>query len=38
MREQNTFLTAHSRAQALKEMTDEEGVDILVIGGGVTGA
>ncbi|MFW0169483.1 FAD-dependent oxidoreductase [Rothia sp. P4278] len=31
-------LSAQSRSQALDAMTDEAGVDILVIGGGVTGA
>ncbi len=33
-----THLTAASRAEALDAMSDSEGVDILVIGGGVTGA
>ncbi|MFW0107938.1 FAD-dependent oxidoreductase [Rothia sp. P7181] len=35
---QKSQLTASSRTEALKEMSTEEGVDILVIGGGVTGA
>lgn len=34
----DTALTRESRAKALKEMSDDEGVDVLVIGGGVTGA
>ena len=33
-----THLTAETRAEALAAMSDEEGVDVLVIGGGVTGA
>lgn len=33
-----TALTGQSRASAIAKMTDEEGVDLLVIGGGVTGA
>ena len=33
-----TALTAESRADALARMSDEQGLDILVIGGGVTGA
>lgn len=33
-----SHLTAASRAAALDAMTDEAGVDILIIGGGVTGA
>ncbi|WP_030013906.1 MULTISPECIES: glycerol-3-phosphate dehydrogenase/oxidase [Micrococcales] len=33
-----THLSAETRARALDEMSDAEGVDILVIGGGVTGA
>lgn len=33
-----SYLTATSRAQALTAMTDDAGLDILVIGGGVTGA
>ncbi|MDN5604629.1 MAG: glycerol-3-phosphate dehydrogenase/oxidase [Kocuria sp.] len=33
-----THLTAASRHQALQEMSDAEGVDVLIIGGGVTGA
>ncbi|MCT1367797.1 glycerol-3-phosphate dehydrogenase/oxidase [uncultured Kocuria sp.] len=33
-----THLTAASRAEALDAMSDSEGVDILVVGGGVTGA
>lgn len=35
---QQSYLSADSRAQALTDMTDEAGVDILIIGGGVTGA
>ncbi|MFW0179456.1 FAD-dependent oxidoreductase [Rothia sp. P7208] len=35
---QKSQLTASSRTEALHEMSKEEGVDILVIGGGVTGA
>lgn len=31
-------LTAHSRTQALAAMTQQDGVDVLVIGGGITGA
>lgn len=31
-------LTAASRAEALQEMQDETGLDVLVVGGGVTGA
>lgn len=34
----NTQLSANSRLEALKAMSDSEGVDVLVIGGGVTGA
>ncbi len=34
----NSKLTAASRAAALDAMSDSEGLDILVIGGGVTGA
>ncbi|WP_199849774.1 glycerol-3-phosphate dehydrogenase/oxidase [Blastococcus sp. Marseille-P5729] len=34
----STALTARSRERALQQMSDGEGVDILVIGGGVTGA
>ncbi|MDO4898430.1 MAG: glycerol-3-phosphate dehydrogenase/oxidase, partial [Rothia sp. (in: high G+C Gram-positive bacteria)] len=33
-----SHLSASSRAVALEAMTDDSGVDILVIGGGVTGA
>lgn len=33
-----SHLTAASRTAALEAMTDDAGVDILVIGGGVTGA
>jgi glycerol-3-phosphate dehydrogenase len=33
-----SIMTPASRAEALATMTDEEGLDILVIGGGVTGA
>ncbi len=33
-----TALTATSRQEALEAMSDAEGVDILVVGGGVTGA
>ncbi|WP_129657577.1 glycerol-3-phosphate dehydrogenase/oxidase [Rothia halotolerans] len=33
-----THLTAENRSRALESMSDEEGVDILVIGGGITGA
>ena len=33
-----TALTGEKRAAALSEMSDEEGLDILVVGGGVTGA
>ena len=33
-----TALTAASRQAALEAMADDEGVDILVVGGGVTGA
>ncbi len=33
-----THLTAASRHKALQEMSDAEGVDVLIIGGGVTGA
>ncbi len=35
---QKTRLTAQTRAEALRQMSDDQGVDILVIGGGVTGA
>lgn len=35
---QRSLLTQQSRAHALEAMTDEQGLDILVIGGGVTGA
>lgn len=35
---QQSHLTAASRQAALEAMTDSQGVDILVIGGGVTGA
>ena len=38
MRTASTQLTAASRTAALQEMTDAEGLDILVVGGGVTGA
>lgn len=34
----STHLTAESRARALEAMSDAEGVDVLVIGGGITGA
>lgn len=34
----STALTAQSRAEALTAMSDAEGLDVLVIGGGVTGA
>ncbi len=34
----NTALNANQRSTALSEMSDPEGVDVLVIGGGVTGA
>jgi glycerol-3-phosphate dehydrogenase len=33
-----SIMTPASRAEALSRMSDEEGLDILVIGGGVTGA
>jgi len=33
-----TAITAESRAQALAQMSDETGLDVLVVGGGVTGA
>lgn len=33
-----TAITAESRAQALAQMSDEAGLDVLVVGGGVTGA
>ena len=33
-----TALTAQTRSAALAEMSDEQGLDVLVIGGGVTGA
>lgn len=33
-----SHLTAETRTQALAAMTDEAGVDVLIIGGGVTGA
>ena len=38
MRTASSQLTAKSRTRALEEMTDSEGLDILVVGGGVTGA
>lgn len=38
MKNAATHLTADSRQKALEAMSDSEGVDILVIGGGVTGA
>lgn len=34
----DSVLTAHSRVRALDEMGNEGGLDVLVIGGGVTGA
>lgn len=33
-----TALTAESRAEALARMSDDQGLDVLVVGGGVTGA
>ena len=35
---QDTALNAAQRERALKEMTSAEGLDVLVVGGGVTGA
>lgn len=35
---QQSRLTQETRAQALDAMSDEQGVDVLIIGGGVTGA
>lgn len=38
MSTRRTYLNAASRTEALEKMSDAEGVDVLVIGGGVTGA
>lgn len=38
MKQTATHLTAATRQAALEAMSDDEGVDVLVIGGGVTGA
>ena len=34
----NSALTADRRARALEELSAPEGLDVLVVGGGVTGA